>query len=1698
MSQLYDKDGNPISYLQNSYNPVTQENEHDFDNFYDPNTADPLGTTRMMTEASTFRLNPGDFDEEYDAGLGIFESVEDIDKNRVASQTNAQRATRAVVGGLVGGIGTAMKDIGYMVSPSAYTQFYNWTSLDNMNIVTRSLVGLGNYIEQASDEAMPIYEDIDPNSISSQVFNWGTLKGALNSSVGFMLPGMGIVKAGTLGLKVVQGGGKLMRYAGRVNKLSRLEKTGNAMSRVEAYKRYAEMVNPVLAKATKTGGLTYINGVGEANFEAMETHDEGLLKMANSISKGNIDGVDAIKMLDEQAEMVYGLNIAKSALNYTMMDNFTAPISKTLLKSPGKNWLSRHLKEMPQEMIEESSQEVFKQEARYQSYKNLAAEVGMDSRVMQDLMELDEYDKGTPEEFFDRMGQFYSSTDVIVSGIVGGLSGPLQSSMGNMLRGQVLPGARYREEKKAYTEQQEVLKEDLKDLSDKNLQAQINKTKITGKTKVAGDKAGPPLPVEPPSGAKQAKKLKKSKADKAKLAKEEEKKTKVRKAKEDNVRALERAHIAKRLQNMGAEDTDLQDIAKKQVYTSIIAEHMAKGTYEALKEEAERLKDTDAVANDMFAYLQVVEKNMKTVNKVYNKAEVLLEMEKKSSYETYLAHVDNKIIEANNIIANKEAKGLAVTEVERDNLKSLYRTKARVMDSINKSSTEVSRLTSKRKQKEIFREVQAAQEVDAVVKALDAVTSSRDLAYLRRTYPDIIKTDEYIKARDSLSTLERAPNKKAATEKTGETSTKSVTPNTNGIKEIPGEDIKKGLATIPNLEESEIDALTEDIIEVSKELAANTKSQKEYEAELNKYIGTTVTQALKSKAEQSPEGRALKKSAKREARRKALYGDKIVELPEEALEAIMASVEKLRQLNQEIGVLEGKEELSEEDVQAIKTKSAAITELSNVTIPAMIKNRFNPAARNEASLNLGKENSTTNGLPWGNVIKKDFDAFLNYIENITDKDFVDKNYVTLRDIFKAYPGNKAKVYAPSYAQHLNPTTIVSQESGLSTEVNNNVEASTDTRIQNKKLEESKDDKKRLLWNKNPSFSIAHLSVSYEEGTDETGNPVLISDDDPIYDIAPMVDPERYNGGEAIEFGLDMEYDGYVMVKSKGNSTQPLKIKWSDLKKVIFDEKGDIRPEALEELQNNKEWRLNIDSVYDAMPINITGTNGDDLKFLHNPSWISKRTVDPRNIDRFTIQLQQTRKTILDKVLKGDKATGNISKKIIQNGEDGYSYGGFVISYGDRRPTSVGVPNEAVMGIVRDSGVSINDKNIVAEDILNYDSVINRFVGAPVVLVPVGKVLGVMKYHAEPLVSNKVSATQAKVVKEILRSFLTGDTSSDVAKIYDDNNIDITTEAGARKALTTIIHVFKEESGEGHSSTIDSELLLSSGSTAKLTLRDVGGVKEVVYGIAEPVSIKAADLTEADSFDNQFADVATLFEDGMFLYNTDFKLLNTSKAKQTPVVDLNEDGDVVIDPSSYQDTVKSRTTTRLKPVKVKDSGKIIHVLQTIVEFTVDDGIGTGTEYEKEGIESKPTEETKEPFKEPEDRVPETEKAEKVLASLGLPKELTLESDAATIAITLGIDMEHATNIVKAFKSNDPVVIKSSVETTNYYKATHKITELPFFSEIEGVAEDINDAYLANPAVTLTLIQNYWELAKNPEMLLNLVENSEVSLNQDQIC
>ena len=444
----------PKSYGMNEF--LTEQAQHDVD-FSRSIFGDESNIGQEYLQAANG--NPSSYDE----GITELNQMRDLNAFRANEQSGFLKATNAIVSGAISGLATALEDIGYILDLEGHYNTWNKLDNDRDNWLSKAM----RQFKEGLNEAMPIYET-ESDSALGQFFKFSTLKGMIDSVVGFAIPGglasKGIgaaVKLSRVGSLAARGLAKLNASAGTkvlANSLGEIAKDVTA----GAITNYAEgqMMAIELGENAKQH---YIESKAQEYYEQYKDAPIPLsIENARKLAEDefNNDTEVQARIGKEQAEFVrnnrifmltdaiglHGLVKSKGAFRQALLTNPKEKLKA--IKNLGKLSADNILIQGAKEGAEEIGQNILQMEGEYQVRKAAGT--------------LTEEDEKLRDTFWDRALAFSTSKQAIVEGLMGAVTGPGQRAVSrvvaNVASGDILGRKRREEEYQSYVKQQEFIK----------------------------------------------------------------------------------------------------------------------------------------------------------------------------------------------------------------------------------------------------------------------------------------------------------------------------------------------------------------------------------------------------------------------------------------------------------------------------------------------------------------------------------------------------------------------------------------------------------------------------------------------------------------------------------------------------------------------------------------------------------------------------------------------------------------------------------------------------------------------------------------------------------------------------------------------------------------------------------------------------------------------------------------------------------------------------------------------------------------------------------------------------------------------------------------------------------------------------------------------------------------------------------------
>lgn len=384
-----------------------------------------------------------------DMGVSVTSNnVGDLDRQMAMRQSGWQQGFNAVVGGIGSGGLTALENLGYLgdVVGSVNTLL----GLEEVNSNWFSdLMKQGK--ESLTQDMLPIYRE-NPSEITDfydSGFYWESLRGVLDSAVGFAIPGMAASKL--------------------VGSVQRLARTKALVDSFSTTKSGAQMVNQL--------GAGYVTNFMEGKMMGLEVYETTYNDLFNKVKSDLV-----LKGKSEETATAEAMRIARneasSAANKFMLANKVFMLSdaftlrslyngrqftRDLAKAPKKvlekykdgrailTGIGKYSKDGAVEALEEIGQNVLQEEFKFQADKNLG------------------FNAEDKRKFLERTINFATSEQALYEGALGFFGGGPQRLVTKVLTGNI---GKNKKEEKRYNAQQSIIEQNEEYLKDRITQIQ--------------------------------------------------------------------------------------------------------------------------------------------------------------------------------------------------------------------------------------------------------------------------------------------------------------------------------------------------------------------------------------------------------------------------------------------------------------------------------------------------------------------------------------------------------------------------------------------------------------------------------------------------------------------------------------------------------------------------------------------------------------------------------------------------------------------------------------------------------------------------------------------------------------------------------------------------------------------------------------------------------------------------------------------------------------------------------------------------------------------------------------------------------------------------------------------------------------------------------------------------------------------------
>lgn len=399
----------------------------------------------------------------YDRSINSPNALIDPTEHRANTQSGFLKATNALISGAISGLATALEDIGYILDVEGHYNTLKKLDNDRDNWLSNAM----RSFKEDLYEAMPIYET-ESDTALGQFFKFSTLRGMIDSTIGFAIPSGLVAKGIGAVAKLSRLGALAGRVSAAMNASTGTKVLANTLGQIAkdvaagTITNYAEgqMMAIELGENAKQ---QYIESKAQEYYEQSKDSPiplsiENARKLAED--KFNNDTEVQARIGKEQAEFVrnnrifiltdaiglHGLVKSKGAFRQALLTNPKEKLKA--IKNLGKLSADNILIQGAKEGAEEIGQNILQMEGEYQVRKAAGT--------------LTEEDEKLGDTFWDRALAFGTSKQAIVEGLMGAVTGPGQRAVSrvvaNVASGDILGRKRRDEEYQSYVKQQEFIK----------------------------------------------------------------------------------------------------------------------------------------------------------------------------------------------------------------------------------------------------------------------------------------------------------------------------------------------------------------------------------------------------------------------------------------------------------------------------------------------------------------------------------------------------------------------------------------------------------------------------------------------------------------------------------------------------------------------------------------------------------------------------------------------------------------------------------------------------------------------------------------------------------------------------------------------------------------------------------------------------------------------------------------------------------------------------------------------------------------------------------------------------------------------------------------------------------------------------------------------------------------------------------------
>jgi len=378
--------------------------------------------------------------------------TQDVNKLRAQGQGGLEQAFNAVVGGIGMGLATAVEDLSYIADFDNHVKAMQGLDTNEKNWLAETMGGLKENIR----EGMPIYRE-NPSEVfdwSDPAFYWDSMRGIIDSAVGFGLPG-GVVSKGVSA--VGKGVLAMSKAVKNTKKASNFIEGSKNAKRFDTYMSSLIKNQPVMQGANSLGA-GYVQNYAEGKIMALETYDETekeLLEL-RELGELNLSDDEIKKVAGDAADRMLLYNKAFILTDAFGLHGLMKGVGTTrnIIKQRGFKNRFKNFKDNitglnsdnlivqgAKESVEEIGQSSLQKESSYRAKKDAGVDVS-----------------GYDEDVLARLADFASRDEALLEGMMGFFGGGPQRILSEAMSGRYTKSGREAYDK-SFSDQQVAIAE---------------------------------------------------------------------------------------------------------------------------------------------------------------------------------------------------------------------------------------------------------------------------------------------------------------------------------------------------------------------------------------------------------------------------------------------------------------------------------------------------------------------------------------------------------------------------------------------------------------------------------------------------------------------------------------------------------------------------------------------------------------------------------------------------------------------------------------------------------------------------------------------------------------------------------------------------------------------------------------------------------------------------------------------------------------------------------------------------------------------------------------------------------------------------------------------------------------------------------------------------------------------------------------